>query len=260
MEQPMNAAAATLTGADMGITAIGAVPQERAGTTSYQHAHYYFLAALLVTIAGFWPSFFSRPGDVDAWHSIHGISATLWIIALITQSWLMSRGLVRWHRRVAVAALLVLPVLVTSALYMVRLVLTNKRVPFPPAMLAFIDLPSVVFLVVLVILALSNLRTPAAHKRFMSATVLLALPPALTRLYARVLFPGIGPAHAFQASLVTVELILLALLFSDWQAHERRLAYPLSLAFFVAVHVLIGPVSSSAGWRAAMGWYVGLFR
>ena len=243
----------------MATASIGAVSGERTRARSYQHAHWYFAAALAATVAGFWPSFFSRLDETDVWHSVHGITATLWIVALITQSWLMSRGQVQWHRRVAVGALMLLPVMVVSALYMVRLVLTSSRVPpFPPAMLAFIDLPSVVFLIVLVSLALANRRTPAAHKRFMSATVLLGLPPALTRLYVRVLFPGIGGASAFQASLLSVELILLALIVADWRAGERRLAYPLSLAFFVAVHALIGPVSSSGAWHSAMQWYAAL--
>ena len=241
----------------MATASIGVVPHEATRAPSYQYAHWYFITALVATVVGFWPSFFSRLGETDVWHSIHGITATLWIVALATQSWLMSRGLVRSHRRVAIAALLLLPVIVLSALYMVRLVLTNTRIPpLPPAMIAFIDLPSVGFLVVLVILALANRRTPEAHKRFMSATVLLGLPPALTRLYVRVLFPGIGAANAFQASLLSVELMLLALIAVDWRAGERRLAYPLSLAFFLCVHAVIRPVSSSGAWHSAMDWYV----
>jgi hypothetical protein len=60
---------------------------------------------------------------------------------------------------------------------------------------------------------------------------------------------------AFHGSLVTVEVILLVLIITDRRAGERRLAYPLSLAFFVAIHVLIGPVSSSGAWKTAMAWY-----
>ena len=106
----------------------------------------------------------------------------------------------------------------------------------------------------LVVLALRNVRVPAAHKRFMSATVLLGLPAALTRLYLTV-FPNVHPMLAFYGSLVTVEVILLVLIITDRRAGERRLAYPLSLAFFVAIQLLIGPVSSSGAWKAAMAWY-----
>jgi hypothetical protein len=31
--------------------------------------------------------------------NIHGITSSLWYFALMAQSWLMSRGLVTWHRR-----------------------------------------------------------------------------------------------------------------------------------------------------------------
>lgn len=229
-------------------------------TRTYQHAHWYFLAALAAIVAGFWPSFFKPLGAGDVAHSVHGVTATLWIVALIVQSVLMSRGQVRWHRRVAMLALFVLlPVLVLSAFQMVAVMFSNPQMlPFLPPLLAFIDLPSVVFLVVLVALALRNVRTPAAHKRFMSATVLLGFPPALTRLYARVLAPEVGFMGALHLSFVTVEVILIALLVADRRAGERRLAYPLLLGFFAVIHALMLPVAGSEAWRALMAWYVAL--
>lgn len=227
---------------------------------SYQHAHWYFMASLAAIVAGFWPSFFRPLGAGDFAHSLHGITATLWVVALAVQSYLMSRGLVRWHRRVAYGALLLLlPVLVASALKMVAVMFANPDMPpFLPPLLAFIDLPSVAFLLVLVALALRNVRTPAAHKRFMSATVLLGFPPALTRLYARVGAPHVDFMAALHGSLVTVEVILVALIASDRRAGESRLAYPLALAFFVVVHALMLPVAASEAWRSLMAWYVQL--
>jgi hypothetical protein len=223
---------------------------------TYRHAHWYFLAALGAIVAGFWPSFFRPLGSRDFAHSLHGITATLWVVTLAVQSWLMSRGLVIWHRRVAFGAGLLLPTLVLSALTMVAAMLVNPEMPpFLPPLLAFIDLPSVAFLVVLVVMALRNVRTPAAHKRFMASTVLLGLPPALTRLYARVFAPQVDFMTALHGSFVTVEVILIALIIADLRAGERRLAYPLSLAFFAAVHGLMLPVSSSAAWHAVLKWY-----
>ncbi len=225
---------------------------------SYRYAHWYFLAALLAIIAGFWPSFFRPLSGGSAWHTAHGVTATLWVVILIAQSWLMSRGLVAWHRRVARGAFLVLPVLVVSALYMVRAMFANPNMPpFLPPLLAFIDLPSLLFLLVLVGLALRNTRNPAAHKRYMSATVLLAFPPALTRLYARLFAPAVDFMTALHLSFVTVEVILVALLVADWRANERQRAYGLSLAFFVAIHALMGPVSSADIWSDVMSWYAG---
>lgn len=228
-------------------------------TSSYRHAHWYFLAALAAVVAGFWPSFFRPLGAGDLAHSVHGVTATLWVVALAVQSWLMSRGLVAWHRRVAYTALLLLPVLVVSALKMVAVMFANVEMPpFLPPLLAFIDLPSLAFLVLLVTLALRNVRTPPAHKRFMAATVLLGLPPALTRLYARIGALSVDFMSALHGSFVTVEVILVALILADHRAGERRLAYPMSLAFFVLLHALMLPVGSSGLWGRLMSWYASL--
>ncbi|MBI2407172.1 MAG: hypothetical protein HYV19_02560 [Gemmatimonadetes bacterium] len=226
---------------------------------SYRHAHWYFALALAAIVAGFWPSFFRPLGAGDFAHSLHGVTATLWVVALIVQSALMRRGLVVWHRRVAAVALVVLALLIPSALTMVAVMFANPAMPpFLPPLLAFIDLPSLVFMIVLVTLALRNVRTPAAHKRFMASTVLLGFPPALTRLYARVFAPSLDFMQALHASFVTVEVILVALIVADWRAGERRLAYPLSLSFFGTIHSLMTPISTSPAWGAAMQWYTEL--
>lgn len=226
---------------------------------SYRHAHWYFLAALIVILSGFWPSFVRPFGTGSTWHTVHGVTATLWVVALIVQSWLISRGLRVWHRRVALAALALLPVLWVTALYMVQVMHTNPRMPpFLPPLLAFIDLTTISFMVALVTLALLNVRRPAAHKRFMAATVLLAFPPALGRLYARVLAPHVDFMQALHGSFLTVEVILIALIVADRRAGQRHVAYPLSLAFFVAVHVLMGPVSGTESWRAFYAWFAAL--
>jgi hypothetical protein len=227
--------------------------------TSYRYAHWYFLAALAAIVAGFWPSFFQPLSAGDARHTIHGTTATVWIVVLAVQAGLMAHGFVAWHRRVARFALVLLPVLCVSALQMIALMLVSPNMPPGLApLLAFIDFPSVAFLVVLVGLALANRRTPPAHKRFMAATVLLAFPPALTRLYARIFAPDLDFFGALHASFFTVELILVALLVADWRARERRAAYPVSLAFFVAVHAVMFPISSTAAWQTFTDWYAAL--
>lgn len=226
---------------------------------SYRHAHWYFLAAFGIIVAGFWPSFFQRLGGGDTWHTVHGVSASLWVVTLAVQSFLMSRGLVRWHRRTAVFAILLLAVLVVSAVYMIAVMQSNTRMPpFLPPLLGFIDLASVVFLVVLVGLALANRRRPAVHKRFMAATVLLAFPPALTRLYFRTLAPHLSFMTALHASFLTAELILVILIVRDWRSKQRHAPYPVALAFFAVVQVLMSPVSTNGSWLAFLAWFAQL--
>ena len=224
----------------------------------YRHAHWAFLAALAVIVAGFWPSFFRSLGTGSTPHTVHGVTATLWVLALALQSYLISRGLRQWHRVVAGFALVLLPVMAGSALFMVAAMQRNPHMPpFLPPLLAFIDIPTIAFLLVLVGLALRNVRRPPVHKRYMSATVLLALPPALARLYPRF-SPQVDFMTALHASFFTVYLILAGLMLLDRRSPQRYPAYPLSLVFFVLVEILMGPVGASGAWRSFLGWYAGL--
>ena len=225
----------------------------------FRYAHWALLVALGLIVAGFWPSFFHSLGTGSPWHTLHGVTATAWVVALVTQAYLMSRGLVRWHRLVAAVALVNLIALTVAALYMVGVMQKNPEMPpFLPPLLAFIDLPSIIFLLVLVGAALRNIRRPAIHKRYMLTTVLLAFPPALTRLYARLFAPEVGFVTALHASFITVDLILVALIIRDHRAGERYLPFRLALAFFVAVQLLMGPVAASGPWQAVMTWYAAL--
>jgi hypothetical protein len=57
----------------------------------YRHAYLYFAIAFVVTMAAFWPSFFTRLGGTDASHMIHGTSAKLWMTVPVVQAWLISQ-------------------------------------------------------------------------------------------------------------------------------------------------------------------------
>ncbi len=226
-------------------------PVRPPGAPSYRHAHWYFLAALGVIVAGFWGSFFSPAAPRDVVHSVHGITATLWLVLLAGQSFLMSRGMVRWHRRVARGAFLLMPVMLLSAVHIVRFMIVNATIPAPIGpMLALFDLPAVAFTAAYFGVGLANVRRPAAHKRFMAATVLPGLSPALARLFQTLGSPSFF--FALHASLVVTHLVLVALIVSDWRhgIHER--AYPIALAFFVALHLVLVPVGSSAWWGNLM--------
>ena len=225
----------------------------------YRRAHWFLLITLAVIVAGFWPSFFARLGAGDFAHTLHGVTATLWVCVLALQSWLIAHHHRQWHRRVAIGALVLLPILVGSGLQMVRVMLDNTRMPpFLPPLLSWLDFCSLAFLLLLVGLGLANVRRPSAHVRFMSATVLLGLPPALTRLYARVLAPHVDFMTALHGSFVTVELVCVALIVADHRAGERRLAWPLSLVFFGALHASMGAVAASETWGQFTQWYVTL--
>jgi hypothetical protein len=222
---------------------------------SYAHAHWYMLAAFAIVVLGFWPTFYQPLSGGTTLRNVHGVTSTLWYLALVVQPWLVTHGYVRWHKRVAVAVIALLPVLCVSALMTTRLMLTRSTLP-PPVrpLIAYLDITLVTLFVTLFGLGLLNRRVPAAHKRYMVCTALLGFPPALTRFIARTF--AMNPIVAINISFYIVELILLTLIVADWRRGERRRwAYPTAFVAHVAVQLLMFPVSSASWWVAFCGWF-----
>lgn len=236
------------------ISGLAAVVRAR---RSFAQAHWHFVAVLAITVAGFWPTFFSRLTQVDVPHLVHGASATGWIVVLALQSWLMSKRRIVAHRRVAWFALgIVLPTMVASALYMTGIMQRSATLPSElPPFFAVLDFAAMSTLAVLITLALRSLRSPGAHKRYMAATVFVGLPAAFTRLCINVLAPPLHPAVAFHLGLALLAASCVVILVVDRRSGARYLAWPIVLTFLVAVLLFIGPISASPPWRAAMVWY-----
>jgi hypothetical protein len=221
---------------------------------SYAHAHWYFLASFLVIVAGFWPTFFQPMGSGATMKNLHGVTSSLWYFGLMAQSWLMSRGLVTWHRRTAIGMIVLLPILAVSALSNTSTMLTTSQIaaegrPF----VAFMDFQLVAQLLVFVGLGLKNRRTPSAHKRYMAATALVGFGPALARLYGRLHFQIGGPINA---PTITQNLILLTMIVVDWRNGEgKRRAYPLMIVWNLAIQALIVPLPTTGAWVAFCRWF-----
>ena len=222
---------------------------------SYAHAHWYMLAAFGIVLLGFWPTFYQPLTSGTTLRNVHGVTATLWYTALVVQPWLVTNGYVRWHRRVAVAVIALLPVVTVTALMNTRVML--RRGALPPIarpLIAYLDVTLVALFVALFLLGLRNRKTPAAHKRYMVSTALVGFPQAITRFVARQF--GLNPVLAINISLYVVELILIALIVVDWRMGERRRwAYPIALVTHVAVQFFMTTIPASAPWVAFCRWF-----
>lgn len=78
------------------------------------------------------------------------------------------------------------------------------------------------------------------------------LSPALARLYGQV---GLGFLNPIHSTLMVTNAILIGLIAGDWRRGERRLAYPLLLAWNVAIQLVIMPLSATSGWLAFCRWF-----
>ena len=217
----------------------------------YPRAHWYFAAALLIAVAGFFPSFFQRLGETDTAHLVHGWSAFAWMSLLIVQSWLIHHGQRVWHRRVGRASFLAVVPLVVAGVLMMRSMLRSEgefERAFGPQ-LVWIDLTTLSYFTVAYVLALVYRRQLPLHARLMVSTVVLVLPPAVARLLLNVgAVDGFPPA--LHLSMLFSEAVALALIVHDyrrWRLHPPHLAL---LAFLILQHVALFWIPQSSAWLA----------
>lgn len=222
-----------------------------------------FTVPLAVGIVAFWPSFFSQLAGIDAGHLIHGITATLWLIMPVFQAWLIRTGRLRRHRQCGWVTVGVLaPLLVVSGLYMVQRMVLRFQATHAPRLLKFtlLDLGALSLFVVFLALAVVRIRRKDldGHVRYLGATVLLAFEPVLERVFVYFV-PGIsGFEEAAYDSLITLEIILAALLYFEWRRGRMRAPFAATLGFFVAMHVLMTPVTGTAAFAAFANWFAAL--
>jgi hypothetical protein len=204
--------------------------------------------------------FFSKLSSTDSAHLIHGVSATLWMMVPILQSWLISRQKFTLHRRIGWATLGILaPILVVSGLHMVQLMVMRYQQTQAIRLLkfTFLDLCAITLFAVFLVLAVSRIRhnDVDSHARYMAGTVLFALEPALERVFVFYV-PGVnGFAEALYFALMTMEAILVVLLFLEWRRGRVRLPFALALGFFIAMHALLTPVATSAAFANFANWF-----
>jgi hypothetical protein len=225
----------------------------------YRNAHVYFLLALLVTLGGFGPTFYTRLGETRLPYLVHGVSATLWMVMLIAQSWIITHGGARWHRRLGWSSVVVFPALLLSGLYMVRLMLSVRMDDYGPLAytLALIDVPSLILLGVFYALAIVHRLSVKLHSRYMAATVILLLPPSLGRFLV-FWVPGIDSLpRALNPMMVLTELIALALVIDDRRGGKVHPPYPITLAFLLLIHALMWPVQEMAWFHGMASWLAG---
>lgn len=222
----------------------------------YRNAAFYFLLALLIAVAGFWPSYFAQLPQTDAAHHLHGISATCWMLLLITQAWLQRTRRRRAHRWLGRASILVVIAFAVSGALMMQAMLRSSS-PFSQQFgvrLAFLDLTSVLFFVLAYGLAIAQRRNVQLHARWMASTALLVLPPALSRFLGHYV-PGVESFdQALYGSYLIVEAAVLVLIAQDCRSGGLRAPYLALLALMLVQHGLVGRVSEAAWWLPIADW------
>lgn len=222
----------------------------------YPYASWYFLAALVVTLLAFFPSYLNRLPTTDGAHHLHGISAFLWLLLLCVQPMVYRLGYIRWHRMLGRTSFILVPVLVISGLFMIRVML-HRAESYPPGLpyqLAFIDFVTLAGFCYFYVQSIRHRRRIELHARYMVCTVLGPLIPALTRFL--FMAPGVDSfSKSLNASYVIIELVLIALIVDDKRSGKFHAPYVAAVIFFVVQHILMTFAGSWEWWIAWMDAY-----
>ncbi len=213
-----------------------------------KHLYWLFVAALAITLFGFWPSFFHDPGQLDPWRMTHGIFATAWMVLLIAQAWLIGHRRWSWHRWLGRASILILPPLLITSGHAIYTMLHAGPEGLPRDLrltLAYIDMTSLALFVVCYGLAIVYRRNRVVHGGLMGSTALIALIPALGRAFAH----NVPSLHGLSGALDPSFRVVVGVLFILWikQLVRRRPPgpYPALIAAFIGIQLTM---------RAAPHW------
>ena len=214
----------------------------------------WFTLALVVTVVGFWPTFFGQLASQSTAHLVHGFTATAWMVAAASQAWLAKQRGFALHRRVGRWLLLLPPIIGLSGLHVVQIMLrrNQEQLDVVRFKFTFLDIGVLAFFLLFVVLAVvsARRRQMALHAKWMACTTILALEPALERFYILVIPIVSNFDDALYLSLGTVEALLLVLIVREWQLRRVRAPYPILLCFFLTVHVLATPVANNPTFQS----------
>lgn len=216
-----------------------------------------FLALLSMALAGvlalgfartffLHPLFQAKPLTVPL--AIHGLCGTSWFVLLIWQARQVQRGNMAGHRTIGGRIGMVLASLaILSAMWIVSVKAFDGK-PTGSGLSdqagLFIQIGTMTWFAVLVVLGFRAVRRPDYHKRYMIMASIAMLAPAYSRI-ARLLVEGRAPVDS---AFIAVPLIAALFLFdfkSLGRPHRVTLWAGLGYLAYVAVRV---PIATSDLW------------
>ncbi len=224
----------------------------------FPKAHLWLIIPLVITLAGFIFTYWSRFTEVPFRQHIHGLTATVWYILLVIQPWIYHNKSIKYHRMVGFIALFIAGGVVFSAIQVIPFQIVSKDAHMIPVLrygLSFYDLSVLAGFSISVIMAMINSKTTPKHSRWMISTVFWPLQPALVRLVFFSLLianegvPMLSFLNTIYLCLAISTVPLLILIFIDYKKERKLYApYIFVLLSLIIITALIEPVGTSQWW------------
>ena len=226
----------------------------------YRHARWYLLSLFPLAALAFWFNYLSQLRSVPVEFHAHGITATLWLILLVAQSWSVHSGRLQLHRSVGTFSLVLFPLFLMggTGIFFGMAQRYVEGVPFEAMYaprLAWLDFVGVGGFAYCFYEALRLRRKVHLHSGYMLATVIFLLPPIFGRLTAIPL--GVtGPqdfpkfAAGFQGANALIALIAF---FVAWRRGKHGRPFAVAGVLILVSALLFQTIGNTAAWAAFYG-------
>lgn len=237
-----------------------------AGRASNPERRFYqwmIVAIILAVALGFARSFLLRPlfpavhAPKEIYFYVHGVVFTLWFVMLFSQAWLIRAGNVALHRRLGVAAYVLVPVMVAFGLVGGAIAAHRPGgfidIPVPP--LEFLVVPYADLLVFALFTGAAVVlrNRPQAHKRLMLIGTIGIAEAGIAR-WPFEPYISTPPLAMWTTAALVIPIAI-------WDFYSRRNIHP-ATAIGGAALLAEGPVrdmiSHTAPWLAFAKWVTGL--
>jgi hypothetical protein len=218
------------------------------------------IVIFLIMFAGFAPSFYLR-GMVPPYAPylpmslmvlLHGLLFTGWLVLFVTQASLVSARRPDIHRKLGLAAFVMLPAMVIVGLIAALGGVARHSGPPDLSPLTWLAVPlfDIPVFAGLIGAALYKRRDPQTHKRLMLCALIGMTPPGTGRL------PGLQDWLTFPGVIIGSQLLLLSAL-AIWDLRSRGRVHPVTI---IATVVIVGSwvlrlaIWQSEPWLVFAGW------
>jgi hypothetical protein len=213
----------------------------------FPKAHLWLLVPFIITISGFYFTYWSKFSEVPFRQHAHGLTATAWYVLLVLQPWLYNKKKLSYHRKFGFIGLFLAGGLVFSALQIVPYnILSDKLSNNLKYGITFHNLLALFGFSFAVVLAMMNSRNLSKHARWMISTAFWALQPAVTRLLYIPLVRannGISPIEYLNIWYICLGISLIPLLiimFLDYKKEGK--VYSSYLFTLIGISIATGLV------------------
>jgi hypothetical protein len=198
----------------------------------YKYLGYFMLVLIPLIFAGFYKSYIgSFPNfgaKIDIYIHVHSFIASVWILMLIVQPFLVFNKKFALHRTIGKLSYFVFPLLILSFVpQMIRIIHS------PESKNLFYPISDCVLLIVFYSLAIYNRKKSSWHMRYMIATAIVFLGPTVGR---------IGPHWFGWSGFLTQNIqyaiiysMLISLILYDQTNRKKYIPYLVAIAGF-AIH------------------------